>query len=298
MLINKSNYELFALDYIEGNLEIHEKKAMKAFLQAHPDLEAEIESMQAAMFTFEAEESIVYENKSSLLKKESETPVVFLQPRRWYQMAAAAAVAILLIGFGVGYFAGSLSSSDKDMMVKNMPIEQEEIKRITPVLEKEEEILAETTKVIDRQSLRPNSNLPESDTSKKKSRESIILEEKVIPALTTLKVENIESVKTSVKPIIEELETIEKIEATDYRAEVIAVRPLPKIEVNIVINSLQASSESTVLQNSESKELIASLTINDRLGNRLSKIKSFLGKLPFEDATLEAFVPTYLSNAD
>ena len=44
MLINKSNYELFALDYIEGNLDTRERKAMLAFLQAHPDLETEIES--------------------------------------------------------------------------------------------------------------------------------------------------------------------------------------------------------------------------------------------------------------
>ncbi|MEM8526617.1 MAG: hypothetical protein AAGG68_18380 [Bacteroidota bacterium] len=292
MLINKSNYELFALDYIEGNLELRERKAMKDFLQAHPDLDAEIESMRAAMFTFEADESIIYDNKASLLREENETPVVFMQPRRWYQMAAAAAVAILLIGFGVGYFAGSLSSDGEVILVENEPKVEEKVVPVTPV-EAEGSIAEVEVQLTDNELVNP---VKESKSVDKKQKiQPLILQEEASSSLAIVEEEIVEEKTEPIETLLTQEENIfEEVE----RAEVVAVRPLPKLQINITINSIESPLESSILQIEDSKDLIARLSNTDRIGNKLSKIKSFLGKLPFEDATLDAFVPTYFANAD
>ncbi|MEN0045595.1 MAG: hypothetical protein AAF806_00915 [Bacteroidota bacterium] len=288
MLINKSNYELFALDYIEGNLELRERKAMKAFLQAHPDLEAEIESMQAAMFTFEADEHIVYESKASLLKEEKGAAVIFMQPRNWYKMAAAAAVAILLIGFGVGYFAGSISSDEGGMMVETTPVIEEKVQPTTPTIE-EQKVEERIANVRDSKPILPKSSTPK--VKVKNDNKSLILQEPNDSKLATLESENIEPTKVKeieIQPVIEELEEVE-------RTAVIAITPLPKVEINIIINSIQSVPESSVITDHNA---IVSLTADGRFSNKLSKIRGFIGKLPFEDATLDAFVPTYFANAD
>lgn len=294
MLINKSNYELFALDYIEGNLNARERKAMKAFLQAHPDLEAEIESMQVAMFTFEADEHIVYENKASLLKEVTETPVVFMQPRPWYRLAAAAAVAILLIGFGVGYFAGSISNEGEGIAVEDTKT-KEEIHTTPTVIPApiEQEAIAKMTEVSDNKIIIPNK---QPQINKQKDEKPLIMQKSINSALATLEVnENevqaIDADKVEIDLVTEELDRVE-------RTEVVAISPLPKLEINITINSIQSTPESSALMSSDSKDWIANLNADSRFGNKLSKIKGFIGKLPFEDATLDAFVPTYFANAD
>ncbi|MEL6941082.1 MAG: hypothetical protein AAFO82_00300 [Bacteroidota bacterium] len=300
MLINKSNYELFALDYIEGNLDARALKAMKAFLQAHPDIESEIESMQAAMFTFEADESIVYDNKSSLLKEENETAIVFMRQRRWYRMAAAAAVAILLIGFGVGYFAGSVSSPENGIAAETTPSVEEVIDPVTPVT-LEEETTAEIVVVEEIENKPSNDVIPKNQD--KQVEKPLRLEKQFLPALANLEPKDVESKEKANMVIETAIEDINSISLSE-RTETIAATPLlPKVEVNITIQSVESLPKTTIKkvdtpQNYEVGDLIASLTNNDRLNNRFSKIKNFLGKLPFEDATLDAFVPSYFANAD
>jgi len=43
--ITRDNYELYAIDYIEGTLSVEESKAFESFLDANPDIAKEIESL-------------------------------------------------------------------------------------------------------------------------------------------------------------------------------------------------------------------------------------------------------------
>ncbi len=65
-LINKENYEQYALDYIEGNLEGDLLAAFERFLTEHPEIEEELEGMTEAML--EAENVMVPEFDIESLK--------------------------------------------------------------------------------------------------------------------------------------------------------------------------------------------------------------------------------------
>lgn len=43
MTINRNNYEMYFLDYLEGNLDPVMEEELKTFLANHPDLSAELE---------------------------------------------------------------------------------------------------------------------------------------------------------------------------------------------------------------------------------------------------------------
>lgn len=95
MTITTENYEFYALDYLEGNLDATTQEAMDNFLQKHPELQAEMEDMLAIIL--EPEDDIIFEKKDSLRKK-----VVLNSGKSrvlpiWFRYAAAAAVIFALI---------------------------------------------------------------------------------------------------------------------------------------------------------------------------------------------------------
>lgn len=67
MKINKGNYELFFVDYFDGNLSEELTRALFAFLQKHPDLKAEFESFEPVVLP---PENITYPGKASLKKQQ------------------------------------------------------------------------------------------------------------------------------------------------------------------------------------------------------------------------------------
>ncbi len=66
MKINKDNYEIFFLDYHEGNLLPEQEKDLLSFLEANPDLREEFESFR--MVKLEKDEEILYPAKEQLRK--------------------------------------------------------------------------------------------------------------------------------------------------------------------------------------------------------------------------------------
>jgi len=66
MKINKDNYEIFFLDYHEGNLLPEQEKDLLSFLEAHPGLREEFEAFR--MVTLEKDEAIQYPAKEQLRK--------------------------------------------------------------------------------------------------------------------------------------------------------------------------------------------------------------------------------------
>ena len=76
--INKINYEQFAMDYLEGNLSGDLLQEMNAFLENNPAIKAELNEME--LFYLEADESIVFEEKETLLKPVPTRKVFFFLP--------------------------------------------------------------------------------------------------------------------------------------------------------------------------------------------------------------------------
>ncbi len=65
IIINKNNYELFAIDYLENNLDAQTRNAFEVFLAKYPAIRAEIEELCEINI---APEDIIFENKTELKK--------------------------------------------------------------------------------------------------------------------------------------------------------------------------------------------------------------------------------------
>lgn len=64
---NRENYEIWFVDFMEGNLDKTQLKALAQFLEKNPDLASELEGVKK--LTFEAAEPVVFEHKSALKKQ-------------------------------------------------------------------------------------------------------------------------------------------------------------------------------------------------------------------------------------
>ena len=85
-MITKVNYQLYALDYLEGNLSDSERKSFEGFLDKNPEIALEIEHVQLTPLVAH---NVIYPDKRFLIRKESQR-IAYLPLFR--------KVAILLIG--------------------------------------------------------------------------------------------------------------------------------------------------------------------------------------------------------
>jgi hypothetical protein len=69
MQIDRTNYEIYFLDYLDGNLSVDLIDQFLDFLERNPDLKEELQSVFQAPVTLPGE-TIVFEGKKSLLKNE------------------------------------------------------------------------------------------------------------------------------------------------------------------------------------------------------------------------------------
>ncbi|MBN8666726.1 MAG: hypothetical protein J0M30_04425 [Chitinophagales bacterium] len=67
MNINRNNYESFFLMYVDKELSAEEQRAVEAFVQAHPDLEEELQLLNSARLI--PDESIQFEHKELLYRQ-------------------------------------------------------------------------------------------------------------------------------------------------------------------------------------------------------------------------------------
>ncbi len=74
MTISRDNYEVFFLDYLEGNLHAEMHEELQLFLQNNPDLAAELDEMKLfhEQHDFDiANDELIYDDKKSLKKSEN-----------------------------------------------------------------------------------------------------------------------------------------------------------------------------------------------------------------------------------
>lgn len=97
MMINKENYEIYAIDFLENNLDKETMSDMIRFLDSHPAIKAELESMMAPV-TMTPDQTVIFEPKS-LLKKEENKRAIWIPTLLKY----AAAITLLLSISSVWY---------------------------------------------------------------------------------------------------------------------------------------------------------------------------------------------------
>ena len=98
-MINLNNYETFAMDYLEGNLNAKLKAEMDAFLSNHPEIKSDLELLSDPIHML-PDESITYNNKLSLYRNE-ESPVIKLFRTNFVKMGIAASLFLAVAAYFV-----------------------------------------------------------------------------------------------------------------------------------------------------------------------------------------------------
>ncbi len=258
MTITNDNYEFYALDYLEGNLDATTQKAMDAFLQKHPELQAEMEDMQEFV-VLEAEEELVFEKKASLKKALVSDAVsskgAFVLPV-WLRYAAAAAIILGLI-FGVTQLTrpGQVSKEIKLVEQKNPTPPKSEKTTILPPTENDHvadleivEELAKQERTPQKRETKPRAVVPVEPMEK----EELVVENQATQEKIKLPEE--------IKPIVESEPLKEKVlnKQRAYSTESIAA-----IDTDVQVLAFKTAQRNAVVEMSllhESQLLVEALS--------------------------------------
>ncbi len=296
MTINKFNYEAFALDYLEGSLSPEMVEEMELFLKTHPAIESELSGMMDFV-TLEADESIIYEQKESLLKPER---VVWL-PKRWVRpLMAAASVTLLLMTYFMGYRAGADKGGETIVIVeenKDNKIEGNKSEvlvatsEIEPTIKKAEKpikVAEETTSKTIKQSFIKNRNQLANVIYQPIERPSIV--EETIAATTQTR-----NNPTEKMPVLNPDSLILAAKQTE-------IAQIEQIKTTVLTNlvatnlSMVKVSSTSMSANDLTNVLLADLPLDKtKLAQQLKRKRTFkdlLGKFPVNNLK-EALIPSY-----
>lgn len=281
MKITKLNYEVFALDYLEGNLSELQELEMLDFLKENPAIEAELLALQG--FEPVAPETIVFENKAALLKKEK---VVFLSPFWRRSLSIAAAILLLLTSYFIGYKDGNQTDIHSFVIQESSSNTQD----LIPAEINRNEIAQEDEQPANNETIIEN---PPKQVAK---RQAPLEKKKENPRDL--------AVEKSKESEPNQLEFIEnpfnnQAEKTNNESPIIAERPTdaivalplgnsPLIAPNIKnhIEPAIISYSEQVLQNNQS------LALEESKGKKI-KFRNLFGRLPSFEGVKVSFIPTY-----
>jgi hypothetical protein len=99
MMINKENYEEYAIDYLEGTLDAKTKYYFEEFLMVHPEIKKSLETLME--YQLPKDETIVFDKKEQLYKRKTLFP--------WLSLAAS---LIFIIGLSFYFFIVKNNSKD------------------------------------------------------------------------------------------------------------------------------------------------------------------------------------------
>ncbi|GAA5219466.1 hypothetical protein GCM10025777_00960 [Membranihabitans marinus] len=119
MKITRDNYEIYALDYLEGQLDPEIHQEFLSFLASNKDISDELEGF--TMVTLPVEEDIVYGDKDLLYKKSNKLfGLFFLYPN----LNVAAAIALLL-AMSIGWMMFQNNGQNRPNLSEQMATETE-----------------------------------------------------------------------------------------------------------------------------------------------------------------------------
>ncbi len=285
MLINKSNYEAYALDYIEGNLSDIEVREMELFLAAQPSIKAELEAMRE-LVTVTADESILFEPKELLLKEETAV-VVWMRPRFRQRLAAGAAAIMLLtagyfIGFKQGHEATETIANDTNTKIEEAHTPTPDTHEIANL--NESEIINEDNSNKDKKAGQTEkTNVQKVRKTKPMNAPRPLHYEKAAPETVIASNEEQPATETN-----EKQEPLIVTDETSTPTPIAALALLPSKELQSVEIEI-TQIETVYLSNN-------TIAIVDKPRKR-DRFRGLIGRLPFEDVSVANFVPTYYSDS-
>ena len=288
MTINKFNYEVHALDYLEGNLSPEMTAAMERFLKTHPAIEAELSGMMDLLI-LEPDTSIVFEPKEDLLKPEN----IHWLSKKWVRpLIAAASIALLIGTFFLGYQTGMKEQPTIVVAVESPTTENQEEIVVKKEEKKEGNVITNPIR----------ETLQEAQTPIKKT--TIIAQNEppknqlFSPKVTKKKPQLIAESAKEILPIEEAtiVEVAENEPTTVIKTENDNPPIVPKIRPIVFLNiQLVAVNSETDSLDNLNNALTSTLPIDEQLlikPRRKRNIKQFLGRFPIQNLK-EAIIPSY-----
>jgi hypothetical protein len=262
MKINIANYEMFVLDYLEDNLSASELTAMRAFLKDHPSIEAEILELKEHWVEVEPDLSIVFEAKEQLLQRPQQAKIIWFHKSTFIRWAsAAAAILLLLFGYGLGYFSVQ-QSTQPIVIIKHDTIFSPVVEQImvqspaVPLKTSQQSLKIENTR-----STPTTINSLQPTTNREQTQNIAVVD---IP-------ESVSNENTG------NLDTLQK-RVTSFTT--LSSKPILWIDESWNLRIPILSAESTIAQ-------------TDKYTRITKLIDYFVDRLPFQDVSRESFVPSY-----
>jgi hypothetical protein len=113
--VNPSNFDEFAIEYLEGTLPINLQNELEHFVNQNPGYKRELELYARAKLTLDT--SIIFEDKLSLKRRAK-------YPAAWYYWSAAASVAVII---GTYFLLNKKGAPDGNNIVKHNQIHNSDI---------------------------------------------------------------------------------------------------------------------------------------------------------------------------
>lgn len=128
-MITIHNYEQYALDYLENNLNAVELAAMHRFLSENPLIREELSNFSLAPLRLD--NHLIYTHQKKLLKPETSKPKIWLfQPATYYKgIAAAASLLLFVSGAAYLYRETNVETKQPTEIAKIEPIKQTQKKQ-------------------------------------------------------------------------------------------------------------------------------------------------------------------------
>lgn len=132
--VDRENYEMFALDYLEGNLTAERLAEFERFLSENPDIGSQFSGLAEHIPQITPDEGVVFAGKAGL-KRHGKIPL-------WLAFASGAA-AVLVVGLVLYLIVGTGTEqlSRQSMTADNVPVHK------TPPVETNEEHPADITQL-------------------------------------------------------------------------------------------------------------------------------------------------------
>lgn len=96
-MVNMTNYEEYMLLYADRELSKEDEQALLAFVQQHPELQAELDAYTATIL--QPDTTLVFDGKEALMKNEPAKGAIWLG--NWKTYAAAASVLLFVVLFAI-----------------------------------------------------------------------------------------------------------------------------------------------------------------------------------------------------
>lgn len=270
MIINKENYELYAIDYIDGNLSLEQQQLMEQFLHKNPSIKTELEEL--GMIVLTPDKKLVYEGKVDLMKPETRSVA-------WWKGALFLVFLLVLSSTILWHQVHQTNTKSQQTSAFEQQKSIPEKPITNTVIQKE--VITTATKAQSHTNIQSKTIIIKETNAKEK-----------VNAIRNIATEN--NKKT---PVVELEEPAKKIDAqaidslkNDVKKPKIQPIPMASIEPNLLL------LQSTDLMIEKMGEINSDAICNSiafaetKAVNKSKSIKTPFGKIQFSDIA-EAFLP-------